>query len=176
MPNNITTTLTISGPEAGTILPKYQSSESEFDFNLIIPMPSGLEGTTSPCEPNEELITKYGADNWYTWRLKNWGTKWNCYDIIISDTEVQFDTAWSCPEAIIKHLSIVHPDHTFTATFADEDIGYNCGVLTFTNGEGKFDDMSVGQLDSEEASIRWALTTKYGSDDDYEEWYGEEQN
>lgn len=73
MPNHITTTLTADGPESDTILPKYKSKESDFDFNLILPMPSELEGTTSPCEPNEDLIAKYGADNWYQWRLANWG-------------------------------------------------------------------------------------------------------
>ena len=45
-------------------------------------------------------------DRWYSWRLANWGTKWDCYAVEIDDSdmhngfEVTFDTAWSPPEEI----------------------------------------------------------------------------
>ena len=51
-------------------------------FKKLIPMPKELEGTTSPSKSsNEELIKKYGTDNWYDWCNNNWGTKWGDYDI-----------------------------------------------------------------------------------------------
>ena len=45
-------------------------------------------------------------DRWYSWRLTNWGTKWDAYEVEIDDSEmhygfeVSFDTAWSPPEEI----------------------------------------------------------------------------
>ena len=45
-------------------------------------------------------------DRWYSWRLANWGTKWDCYCVEIDDSdmhngfEVTFDTAWSPPEEV----------------------------------------------------------------------------
>ena len=45
-------------------------------------------------------------DRWYSWRNQNWGTKWDCYEVEIDDSEmpygfeVTFDTAWSPPEEI----------------------------------------------------------------------------
>ena len=45
-------------------------------------------------------------DRWYDWRNQNWGTKWDCYEVEIDDSEmpygfeVTFDTAWSPPEEI----------------------------------------------------------------------------
>ena len=45
-------------------------------------------------------------DRWYSWRLQNWGTKWDAYQVEIDDSEmhygfeVTFDTAWSPPEEI----------------------------------------------------------------------------
>ena len=51
-------------------------------FKSLMPMPKELEGTTSPSKSsNEELIKKYGTDNWYDWCNNNWGTKWGDYDI-----------------------------------------------------------------------------------------------
>jgi len=51
-------------------------------FKNLMPMPKELEGTTSPSKSsNEELIKKYGTDNWYDWCNTNWGTKWGDYNI-----------------------------------------------------------------------------------------------
>lgn len=66
-----------------------------------------------------------------------WGTKWNAYSQLV-DLErgvFQFDTAWSSPEPVIKALSTLHPEAEVTLRFADEDIGSNCGTLTFKAGE-----------------------------------------
>jgi len=52
---------------------------------------------------------------WYDWRLKNWDTKWDAYDVQVTDDdpeclEVEFDTAWSPPEAICHQLREDYPD------------------------------------------------------------------
>ena len=54
-------------------------------------------------------------DRWYDWRLANWDTKWDAYDLEISDDdedqlEVTFNTAWSPPEAICHALREQYPD------------------------------------------------------------------
>jgi hypothetical protein len=54
-------------------------------------------------------------DRWYDWRLQNWDTKWDAYDVAITDDdpdqlEVEFDTAWSPPEAICTELREQYPD------------------------------------------------------------------
>ena len=49
-------------------------------------------------------------DRWYNWRVQNWGTKWDCYDLSIDDCdmpngfELNFNTAWSPPEEICYAL------------------------------------------------------------------------
>ena len=47
-------------------------------------------------------------DRWYNWRVANWGTKWDCYDLSIDEDEqelnLQFNTAWSPPEEICRAL------------------------------------------------------------------------
>ena len=54
-------------------------------------------------------------DRWYDWRVQNWDTKWDCYDVEITDDdpdqlEVQFNTAWSPPEAVCTELREQYPD------------------------------------------------------------------
>ena len=54
-------------------------------------------------------------DRWYDWRLQNWDTKWDAYDINFVDEdpdqfEVEFNTAWSPPEAICHALREQYPD------------------------------------------------------------------
>ena len=54
-------------------------------------------------------------DRWYDWRVQNWDTKWDCYDVVVTDddpecTEIEFNTAWSPPEAICHALREQYPD------------------------------------------------------------------
>ena len=59
--------------------------------------------------------TDKADDRWYDWRLQNWDTKWDAYDVIVTDDdpdqlEVEFNTAWSPPEAICHALREQYPD------------------------------------------------------------------
>ena len=54
-------------------------------------------------------------DRWYDWRVQNWDTKWDAYDVSIDDDdpeqlEVSFNTAWSPPEAICHKIREDYPD------------------------------------------------------------------
>ena len=59
--------------------------------------------------------TGQADDRWYDWRIHNWDTKWDAYDVHITDDdpdqlEVEFDTAWSPPEAICNEIREQYPD------------------------------------------------------------------
>tara|TARA_A100001515_G_scaffold792_1_gene763 strand:+ start:47 stop:580 length:534 start_codon:yes stop_codon:yes gene_type:complete len=59
--------------------------------------------------------TNVADDRWYDWRLQNWDTKWDAYDVVVTDDdpdqlEVEFNTAWSPPEAICSALREQYPD------------------------------------------------------------------
>ena len=69
-------------------------------------------------DPWKRLVFKstgYSDDRWYDWRLQNWDTKWDCYDVVVTDDdpdqlEVEFNTAWSPPEAICNEIREQYPD------------------------------------------------------------------
>lgn len=80
---------------------------------------------------------KYGALNWYNWNIENWGTKWNAYnqpDNRNTDNIIFFQTAWNCPNKVIERLSKMFPDVEFEIAWADENIGYNIGIIKLKNG------------------------------------------
>ena len=69
--------------------------------------------------------TNRGDDRWYDWRLQNWDTKWDCYDVNIVDPdpenmEIEFNTAWSPPEAICHALREKYEDTVAISWFFDE--------------------------------------------------------
>lgn len=76
-------------------------------------------------------ILKYGSRDWYDWRRRHWGTKWNasevqCYDDNITSGKLSyyFDTAWSSPLPVIAQLSYNYPDLMITleVTYEGGDI------------------------------------------------------
>lgn len=79
----------------------------------------------------------YGETNWYDWRVKNWGTKWNACDFVkVSEDEISFSTAWSMPEPIMNTLADKYPDHEIQHWWADEDCGNNSGYGIYQPGTG----------------------------------------
>ena len=69
-------------------------------------------------ERQSEIMKKtYGADNWFDWRVTNWGTKWDIggdsidfYDEDDDRIELHFDTAWSPPDQIYEALRDKYED------------------------------------------------------------------
>jgi hypothetical protein len=95
--------------------------------------------------PIEEQL-KFQGNDWYSWNVRNWGTKW---DVAVSnndeypETEIveekddhliyRFDTAWSPPIPAIHNLSLQYPNLTFDLSYEEEQ-GWG-GEITFKNGE-----------------------------------------
>jgi hypothetical protein len=84
-------------------------------------------------------LEKYGCYTWYEWANTNWGTKWNAYKDTAywsePDNLFVFDTAWSASLPVSKALSAKFPNVTIKHSWADEDIGSNCGIVEFLGGE-----------------------------------------
>jgi hypothetical protein len=138
MPNWVENQLKISGePEHLTALREFISgtnSDGEplmFDFEKVIPTPEELALTNAPNTVNaQEMIDKYGHADWYEFRYKRWGTKWNLHDnpeiIDTSDTvlKISFDTAWWPPDGVIAELSVRFPQLRFELWSCDPAIDW----------------------------------------------------
>jgi len=125
---------------------KYKSDitgtdEYIMDFDLIIPEPRFKKDCPKDCIVNKDSYVQEvkGREwfNWYNFHCNYWGTKWNAYDgyTKIGKTQITFvfSTAWSAPFGIYEKLCELGYD--FEIRYADEDIGSNCGMITFNASE-----------------------------------------
>ena len=125
-----------------------QMFEDESTFGQIIPEPdwpntplmTGQESYLGRIRGNlgelpvkcEEPWTRYEFmstgqtdDRWYDWRLQNWDTKWDCYDVEVVDPdpenlEIEFNTAWGPPDPICHTLRKKYEDTVAISWFYDE--------------------------------------------------------
>ena len=71
---------------------------------------------------------QYGCGDWYGWCNRNWGTKWNAYDVHFDQESqsIRFLTAWDMPALVMDKLSRMFRIK-MDLQWADEDIGRNVG-------------------------------------------------
>jgi hypothetical protein len=82
-------------------------------------------------------LRDYGHQDWHSWSVANWGTKWNAYSQNSDEgsNEISFETAWSTPYPVIEALSRKFPEAVIKVRYADEDFGHNVGEYTFQGGD-----------------------------------------
>jgi hypothetical protein len=148
MPNWVTNILTINASDevVTKIKEEVKTTENGFDFESILPMPIEFE------------------DDWYNWRIENWGTKWNSSEIYVFDEGFTFNTAWSTPFNLLVGLSKKYPNVEFNVRFSDEDFGYNVGEFTLLNGIET--ELNLPDGGTREA-FEMAMNIQYGGVDEY---------
>ena len=127
----------------------YTKGERCIDFDTIIPMPDNIyRGNLGQAERE-----KYGSLNWYDWSCSNWGTKWNaCDGTTYTDShEWEFSTAWSFAKPVIAKLAEL-AGCTIVAMYADEDFGYNVGLIEFYD-----DGSSCAESIKEDGEDAWTI-------------------
>lgn len=146
------------------------------DFGLVVPQPENMEEDGCAMEPTDaEGRHPDGTVCWYRWNTQHWGTKWNAYDADftqVSDGVLRFDTAWSHPVPIIRALSAKFPEAAIEVTYADEDLGSNCGSYEIRGGFVSEEYVPAGI-----EALDFASEIKYGKpyEDMLEEWEEDEE-
>ena len=99
MPNYVYNRMRVYGKEAD--LHKFKdavkSDESAFSFQAILPEPEDTSEWKKDWLPG-----------WYNWRIENWDTKWDAWDVILTIENnhlfYEFISAWSGPYNIFCDL------------------------------------------------------------------------
>jgi len=130
-------------------LEKYYEYGGEWSgfFDYFLPTPKEMMEHPSPIRDEELSVNfenKYGAPDWYGWRINNWGTKWDISDfsdmqyqseeIDLSMVSFNCETAWSPPEEGLRNLSKKFEDVYFYCQFEEPGMSFQ-GYCSFMNGE-----------------------------------------
>ena len=145
MPNWCNNTITLTGPKAKITKIYEKAKEDNALLQQLYPMPTQLEGTTSPA-PKEGKVQPLvdGHDNWYDWRVDNWSTKWDV-DADYLELEVHgdratisgwFDSAWSPPIGAYEHFLTENEDCHISSMYYE-------GGMDFAGKWEDFQDMTV---------------------------------
>lgn len=94
-------------------------------------------------------IRKYGAPDSLEWAVKNWGTKWNSYDLNFilnvgprdwgtTQIEFVFFTAWSPPIPVIEMLAYKEPEIRIEIVGYEGGMNFGCKG-SFEGGHGSYE-------------------------------------
>ena len=139
-------------------------------LNEFIPLPKELEDTTAPArETNESLMAKYGASDWYSWCINNWGTKWDIspYSCEIENGQLigTFDTAWGPP--VVAYEKLEEMGFSVRAYYYEPGMGF-AGV--YDDGFDECYDYSQMSADEVDEELPEALNEMYGIAENMREW------
>jgi hypothetical protein len=187
MPNWCDNSISISHEDSAMMERLDKAFKDGKFLNEFVPCPSELlveisigDGFNSRREAQETAnIEKFGHASWYSWRIENWGTKWEVADGELNyDPETKsatgwFQTAWSPPVTAMEALTelgfIVELQYreeglSFVGEYTSED-GDNCYNVDFEDDDWRDD-------------IPDHLIEQFNLEDDYEmhiEAYQEEK-
>ena len=127
MPNWCANEVTIHNMEEQPTKDLVKAADKGELLNWILPMPEKLKDTEA---------TLASGEGWYSWRVNNWGTKWDVESYYIDHykkgnnyvIELSFDSAWSPPRAAMNKLKELYPqieiEHYYFEPGCDY-VGYN---------------------------------------------------
>lgn len=94
-------------------------------------------GSPYPKEGEGGFELRGKNDNWYDWRIKNWGTKWNAMDVDVNVTDIgityNFTTAYSPPLEWLMEATERYPTLKFMLAYFEGTHDF-CGVRIVEDG------------------------------------------
>lgn len=178
MPNWCENTLSANGTAEDISAFVKWLDDKPFSFERIDPTPEELKDNAPFSQSRKdsgagkELIEKFGSDNWYDWRVQNWGCKWD-----IDENEgkpahssaesigFEFQTPWGPPERAIYTLSLKFPTLTFFLGYYEMGCGF-AGEMTVKNGES---DSTFYDAEENVDSFKQYVSERWGMEFDEEE-------
>jgi hypothetical protein len=174
MPNWCNNSISIVGPK-DTIKQLWEDAKAQEDgfglLNAIHPMPKELEGTTSPSET---------GNDWYSWRVSNWGTKWDISDEGLEYNEVDedtaeitgwFDSAWAPPIGAYEQFADSFDNCSLEASYHEPGMDF-AGFWSVEGGDEYCEDLHSEYNKPEEmrSDLFNRLDEEYDLSNQFAEW------
>ena len=176
MPNWCNNNVTITGPNSVIDkiekIVKNEKYEKASDglLHYFHPMPDELRDTTADGTKRKKLQKKYGHDDWYSWAVENWSTKWDVHEFYgdsggnrnyINDDESEisfgFDSAWAPPIGAYEKFIAENSNVSIRATYYEggcdfmgiwdngDDICYEISSIAKKGSTDKFWNTKIGK-------------------------------
>jgi len=128
---------------------EYKSVDGYCLFENFYPTPADLLIGNAPMNPTDEQkanLEKYGYADWYSWRIDNWGTKWQESNLFVAQEKhvserggiasigFNFDTAWGPALDLFNKASGDYPNLIFCLYYEEPGMGF-CGRNIWANGQ-----------------------------------------
>ena len=183
MPNWCNNTITLTGPKDKVKKIYDEAKKEDCLLNLLYPMPSALEGTTSPA-PKEGKVQPLvdGFDNWYDWRVQNWGSKW---DVDTDNLEYReeddqgiiqgwFDSAWAPPIHCYEHFLTNNEDFSIKSYYYAGGMDFAGLWEDFADAEVTPSDFTADEMEDPNSGLIYDLDQHFNFSE-YVREYEEEQ-
>ena len=176
MPNWCNNNVTITGPNSVIDkiekIVKNEKYEKASDglLHYFHPMPDELRDTTADGTKRKKLQKKYGHDDWYSWAVENWSTKWDIHEFYgverwdgvefeegIHKITFGFDSAWAPPIGAYEQFLADNSDCSLRASYYEggcdfmgiwdngDDICYEISSIAKKGSTDKFWNTKIGK-------------------------------
>ena len=168
MPNWCNNTITLTGPKEKISAIYAKAVEDNALLQQLKPMPEALEGTTSPA-PKEGKVQPLvdGFDNWYDWRVQNWGTKW---DVDMDGLELSddgttingwFDSAWAPPIHAYEYFLTDNEDCSIKSYYYEGGMDFGGLWEDFADAEVTMSDFTADEMEDPDSGLIYDLNEHF---------------
>ena len=169
MPNWCNNTLSLTGPKEKITAIYNKAKEDNALLQQLKPMPEALEGTTSPA-PKEGKVQPLvdGFDNWYDWRVQNWGTKWDVDvddNLELSDdgTTISgwFDSAWAPPIHAYEYFLTENEDCSIKSYYYEGGMDFAGLWEDFADAEVTPSEFTADEMEDPQMGVIYDLNENF---------------
>ena len=180
MPNWCNNTITLTGPKEKITAIYAKAKKDDALLQQLKPMPDALEGTTSPA-PKEGKVQPLvdGFDNWYDWRVQNWGTKW---DVDMEGLELSddgttitgwFDSAWAPPIHAYEYFLTDNEDCSINSYYYEGGMDFAGQWEDFADAEVTPSDFTADEMEDSTMGIIFTLNEHFNFSESVREYENE---
>ena len=182
MPNWCNNTITLTGPKEKITAIYNKAKEDNALLQQLKPMPTELEGTTSPApKEGEPQPLVDGVDNWYDWRVENWGTKWevDVDNLELSDDGTTitgwFDSAWAPPIHAYEYFLTDNEDCSISSLYYEGGMDFagkweDFADMTVTPG-----DFTADEMEDPNSGLIYDINEQFNMSEFVREWEEEQK-
>ncbi len=169
MPNWCNNTLSLTGPKEKISAIYAKAKKDNALLQQLKPMPEALEGTTSPtgsADKPQPMVD--GFDNWYDWRVQNWGTKWDVDvddNLELSDdgTTISgwFDSAWAPPIHAYEYFLTENEDCSIKSYYYEGGMDFAGLWEDFADAEVTPSEFTADEMEDPQMGVIYDLNENF---------------